>query len=446
MKNSFRPTLYGALALLIFSVTACNKKPEQIGLGLIPDVNQVNVFYTDTIQVTAYSILEDSIRTDEPSNILLGSIKDPVFGTSVAGFFTQFALSTNGHDFGANPLLDSLVLQLAYSGYYGDTSAAQTIRAYEIEEQLFADSNYYSKRQIPYDQTDHAGYQLNMRPKSSFIFLEDTLNPMFRIRLSDISTSIGDKLLGASVENLESTEKFQEFFKGLFITADPVSSGGAMAYLNLPSNLSRMTIYYRNDEQDSLRYEFFMTSTTARFNRFEHNDYLDASPEFRQQVIEGDTSLGNQKIYIQAMGGVKTFIRFPHLAKFANTLGKKVIINEAKLIFTGIDTLTDYTSPAQLALVSGTDEKGKYTIVPDQFEGDSYFGGTYKKSVNAYEFRITKLVQQMILDGNDKIDYGLYAFVSGASGMADRKVFHGVLPGSDTLNAFQLKVIYTRVE
>lgn len=446
MKNLFRPGFYCALSVLIFSVTACNKKPEQIGLALIPDVDQVNVFYTDTIRVTAYSLLEDSIRTDEPSNILLGSIKDPVFGTTVAGFYTQFALSTNGHDFGANPQLDSLVLQLAYSGYYGDTMTLQTIRAFEINEQLFADSNYYSKRQIPYDQTDHSAYSLNMRPKSPFIFLEDTLSPMFRMRLSDLSTSIGDKLLGASEENLESTEKFQEFFKGLFITADPVSSGGAMAYLNLPSNLSRMTIYYRNDEQDSLRYEFFMTSSTARFNRFEHNDYLDASDEFRQQVIEGDTSLGHQNIYIQAMGGVKTFIRFPHLANFANTLGKKVIINEAKLIFTGIDTITEFPSPAQLALVLGTDEKGKYTIVPDQFEGDNYFGGLYKKSVNAYEFRITKLVQQMILDGNDKADYGLYAFVSGASGLASRKVFHGTSPGSDTLTAFQLKVIYTRVD
>jgi hypothetical protein len=433
---------FAALLVLI----SCNKKPEQIGLGIIPDVDQANLFFTDTISITAYSLREDSIRTDESSNNLLGSINDPVFGTSVAGFYAQFALSTNGHNFGLNPQLDSLVLQLAYSGYYGDTTTPQRIRVYDINEQLFYDSSYYSRRLTPYDPTDYADFELAMKPVSPFIFGEDTLVPSFRIRLSDLSPGLGEKILQASEENLESTANFQEYFKGIFVTADPVASGGAIAYLNLPSNLSRMTIYYHNDEQDSLRYELFLTGSTARYNYFSHQDYMNASPEFRQQVVEGDTSLGKTNFYVQAMDGVKTFVRFPNLGTFAATMGKKVVVNEAKLIFQGSASNDGFNPPSQLALVAGSENLGKYRVLADQLEGDNYFGGSYKKSVNAYEFRLTRLIQDMILDGGTQPDYGLYVFVSGASGIADRMVFSGTQAEADTLKPFRLQLIYSLVE
>lgn len=447
MKHTFRLQLLLVLPLLtVIILTACNKKPEQIGLGIIPDIDRANLFFTDTISISAYSLREDSIRTDEPSNNLLGSIYDPVFGTTTAGFYAQFALSTNGHDFGSNPQLDSLVLQLAYSGYYGDTTTDQRIRVYEISEQLFYDSSYYSRRLTPYDPTDYADYNLKVRPVSPFITGSDTIAPAFRVRLSDLSPNLGNKILQASEENLESTAKFQEYFKGLFVTADHVNAGGAIAYLNLPSNLSRMTIYYRNDDQDSLRYELFLTGSTARYNYFDHQDYQNASTEFRQQVLEADTSLGKTKLYVQSMDGVKTFIRFPNLGAFAATLGKKVVVNEAKLIFQGAESITSFEAPPQLALVSGTENQGKYRVLADQLEGDNYFGGTYKKSVNAYEFRLTRYVQDAILDGQAQPNYGLYVFVSGASAIADRMVLNGIQPESDTLKPFRLQLIYSLID
>jgi hypothetical protein len=338
------------------------------------------------------------------------------------------------------------VLQLAYSGYYGDTATQQRIRVYEINEQLYYDSSYYSRRLTPYDPTDYADYELAVRPVSPFIFGTDTLSPAFRIRLSDLFPTLGNKILQASEENLESTAKFQEYFKGIYVAADPVASGGAIAYLNLPSNLSRMTIYYRNDDQDSLRYELFLTGSTARYNYFSHQDYQNAATDFRQQVVEGDTSLGKKLIYVQAMDGVKTFIRFPNLGAFASSLGKKVVVNEAKLIFQGTASNNDFKPPSQLALVAGSENKGKYRVLADQLEGDNYFGGSYKKSVNAYEFRLTRLIQNMILDGTTQPDYGLYVFVSGASSMADRMVLSGTEPQADTLKPFRLHLIYSLVD
>ncbi len=431
--------------IIIFSFVSCKKKPEQIGADLQPDQDRIQLHFTDTISITAYSVREDSVRTDEPAQMLLGSMKDPVFGTTVAGFYTQLRLSTNAPDFGPNPVLDSLVLQLVYSGYYGDTTSTQTIRIYELNDQLFLDSTYYSTSQLAHESVEIAHYQFQPRPRTLFPFLGDTLPPLIRISLSDISTELGNRILNTPEESLETGDAFAEYFKGIFVTADPVSSDGVISYFNLPSNLSRATLYYQNDNNDSLRYELFISANTPRFNRFDHFDYTDADAGFRQQVIEGDTTLGKNRLYLQSMGGVKTFLRFPHLNKFAEQLGSNIAVNEAKLIFTGFEPDPEIPAPAQLVLVERTDNEGNYRIMSDQLEGDAYFGGNYKASTNEYQFRISRYAQRLIK--GDSNDMGLYAFIVGASAKADRWVYQGTGPSeADTIPAFRLHLIYSTVD
>lgn len=431
--------------VLIFA--ACSKKPEQIGADLQPDQDRVQVFRTDTLAITAYSVVEDSIRTDEPANALLGSIADPVFGTMVSGFYTQFRLSTNAPDFGENPILDSLVLQLAYAGYYGDTTTVQTMRVFEIGQSLYLDSSYYSTRHIPYGTNDFANRDFSPNPKKGFPWQGDTLQPMIRVRLSDQSPELGNKILNAPAAELENNEKFVEYIKGLFITVDPVTSGGAISYFDLPSNLSRLTLYYKNNSRDSLRYELLITAQTPRYNRFDHFGYANAASDFKNQVIEGDTTLGNTQLYLQTMGGVKTFIRFPDLRNFSNNLGKKVIINEAKLIFSGYEAEPDLAPPAQMALVLRTEDPTRNVIMPDQLEGEAYFGGNYKKSVNEVHFRITRYVQNLVQMEDDDTDYGLFAIITGASSRASRWVVNGANPSDpETKKPLRLQIIYSTID
>jgi len=427
--------------LMTFS---CTKKPERIGDNLQPDQNNIELFYTDTVSIVAYSVPEDSIRTDSPSNILFGSMKDPVFGTTMAGFFTQFRLSTNGHSFGANPQLDSLVLQLAYSGHYGDTTTAQTMQVFELEQNISVDSAYYSSRMLSVGETDYASFEFNPLPTSPYPFDGDTLTPMIRVPLTPNSTALGEKILNASETDLESTESFKEYFNGLYITPEPVANGGAISYFDLPSNFSLLTIYYSNDSTDSLRYSFYITSSEAHFNRYDHNEFQDASPDFINQVVQGDTLAGQQLLYAQAMSGVKTKIIFPNITKIKHPSGNKIIINEAKLIMHASDLAEGYGAPSQMALVIN-DANEAYQVLPDQLEGDSYFGGTYKSSIKGYEYRITRYFQDMVLAGESKENYGLYFLVFGASSKADRWVFNGTTPATDTLKPMKLQLIYSVV-
>lgn len=449
MPNKFffrKPAfIAGPFLLCLLTLFSCTKRPGEIGADLIPDDALISPMFTDTISVVGYSIREDSLRTDKPETALMGSIYDPVFGTSTASFFTQISLSTASHNFGSNPQLDSLVLQLAYAGYYGDTTTTQTIRVYEVMERLYYDSAYYSNQLKEFNNFDFANFNFTPRPKSRVVWQGDTLAPIVRIRLSDVSPALGNKLLTAGENNLSSVSRFQNFFRGLYVTAEPRTSGGAILGFDLPSNLSRLTVYYRNDEQDSLRYEFLITSDEARYNHFNHNNYANASPEFRQQVIEGDTTLGSQTLYLQGMGGVKTRLRFPTLANLKTRPDQKIIINEARLMIYGktLDTTLFY-APSNFALVKANGD-GTYSILKDQLEGNNYFGGSFVNKANRVQFRLTRYVQDMILRGAGREDHGLYLFSIGASSRPHRWVINGTNPGNDTLQPLKLLLHYSVV-
>lgn len=446
-KSLFVTARYFAAAffLSLFFMVSCTKRPGEIGADLLPDDGLISPMFTDTVTVVAYSIREDSLRTDKPETALMGSIFDPVFGTATAGFFTQISLSTASHNFGNNPQLDSLVLQLAYAGFYGDTTTVQTVRVYEVMEMLYYDSAYYSNQLKDFNSFDFANFNFSPRPKSRVVIGGDTLAPIVRIRLSNVSPALGNKLLNAGENNLSSVSRFQNFFRGLYVTAEPRTSGGAILGFDLPSNLSRLTIYYHNDEQDSLRYEFLITSDEARYNHFNHNNYINASPEFRQQVIEGDTTMGNQQLYLQGMGGVKTKLRFPTLAKLKTSPDKKIVINDARLILHGrtLDTTLFY-APSNFALVKANGD-GTYSILKDQLEGNTYFGGSINRKDNRVQFRLTRYVQEMVLKGAGREDHGLYLFSIGASSRPHRWVINGTNPGTDTLQPLKLLLHYSLV-
>jgi hypothetical protein len=257
---------------------------------------------------------------------------------------------------------------------------------------------------------------------------------------------LGNKILQLPDSELDSNTNFKEAFKGLFITAQTTATGGAISYFNLPTTSTRLSIYYSNDTDDSLRYDFYITSTEARFNRYQHFGYQDASQAFKSQVLDRDTLLGQQNLYVQAMGGIKTKLRFPNLVAMKKATGENLIINEAKLIFSSSNNDDEsFSPPSQVALLKD-DGAGGYEVLPDQYEGDAYFGGLYKKSVKEYQFRITRYVQDMVLNGEERDDFGLYMIVYGASAKADRWVFNGINPIADTLKPLRLELTYSVVD
>jgi len=412
-----------ALLPLTLWLISCEKDFKNVGKDIQPPSDQLNVFYSDTSSIIAYSSLVDSVRTDETSVAMLGSILDPVMGMTTAGFYTQLRLSASNHSFGDNPAMDSLMLSLDYRGIYGDSLAQITLKVYEMGDKIYYDSNYYSHQSVIINQPALAVLTFVPNLTDSLVVDGDTLGPHLRINLSDITPHLGEKLLGADTNQLANNDNFLNFFFGLYITAEVATTGGAILYIEPVSNLTKMRLYYRNDEEDSLSFDFNTSTGTAHFGHFDH-DYALASADFKAQVLEGDTSLGRLFCYNQAMAGVKTFIRFPYLRNYY--LQGNAAVNEARFFLNARTEDGSLFAPAANLVLVRSDGEDGYDFLSDQVEGTEYFGGVYDADKQGYWFRITYTVQDLMRQAYP--DYGFELFISGGSLNAERVILAGTSP------------------
>lgn len=425
------------LTLTIISIfSSCNKN-EEIGVEIQPDQAKLNVGFRNDFTVYAYSKLTDSILTDESTFNLLGSYLDPIFGKTSASIYTQVLLADNNVSFGQNPVFDSLVLCLAYNGYYGDTTTYLKVHVYELNESFYHDSLYYSNRNIGNYGIDYANKTFKPRPKDSVTVNGKTYGPHLRIRLKN---TLAQKFINASgTADLANNTNFLNFFKGLYIKADPVSAGGSVLYFSLLNQLSGLYLFYHNDSVGSLTYRFVVDGTSARFTNFNHYSYFGADADFKSQ-ISGDTLKGANTVYVQSMGGVKTKIKFPDVYSKLAVFGN-VVINKAELILkVDESTLSGFNPPDRLALAKIT-EGDKMVFLPDQALGNAYFGGYYNSTTKEYRFTISKYIQQLISTPGEA-NYGIYLMVSGAADRADRVVLDGY---AKTPGNIRLEVTYTKI-
>lgn len=429
--------------VVILIVASCSKPAGLIGVKIQPEDSKLSVAWTDTALVYGYSVPDDSVRADELSQTLLGSMNDPVFGQTIASVYTQFMIEVNGHDWGENPKLDSLTLALFYTGdSYGDTSTPQIMHVHHMQEGIVGDSVYFSNDTVAVSELDYANYQFTPGPNDSVVIDGDTVSPLVWVNLSDISPVMGEYILQADTAAMSDINTFNEYFKGLHITFSPVEQGGSLVHYDFLNNKSKMTIYYSNDSDDSLQFKFYINLATAFFSNYKHN-LNNGGPEFVEQVVNGDTALGREKFYAQGLAGVAGKIKIPNIQTWPGELGV-IAFNEVKLVLPGYEAESLYGEPQKLALAQINDD-GTFGFLPDELEGDFYFDGSYKSSTNSYTFRITRYLQSLI-DDTTKSNNGLYLIVRGSSIYPQRFIFNGDQPLSDTASRMHLEILYTDLD
>ncbi|MCX6246653.1 MAG: DUF4270 domain-containing protein [Bacteroidetes bacterium] len=445
-SNSFRIiSVLLFLVVLLFLAYSCKKDPYQIGSSLLPPSDTLNIKATDTASFVAYSVLQDSVRTDETKLSILGSLMDPVFGSTTAGFYMQYRLSAEAPDFGINPSLDSIVLMMPYGTVYGDTNALQTVKIYELSQSIYYDSSYYSNRSAETYGIPLANCTFKYTPRDSVKVAGVETAPHIRISLNKLTNYFGNKLLNAPTNVLSLNTNFLEFMKGLYIESARVPSGGAIFAFDPTSSLSKIVMYFHNATDDSLHFDFVGTALSARFNHFDHNQYLDASPGIQQQVIRHDTTLGKNNLYIQGLGGIRVRFRLPFLDSFGKA--GKIAINNAVLTIHNFETDTTLAPPVKLTLVV-VDSAGQVGFLIDENEGTYYFGGAYNTSSRSYQYRITRHIQQ-VLDGKLK-NYDMYLMANDPTTnvlVPNRVMLTGTNPQIPSLSAdrISLQIVYTKL-
>lgn len=435
------------LMVVAILISGCENDPDKIGVDLQPEADKLNIFYTDTVTVLAHTIRVDSVRTDKTSRTMLGSYYDPVFGTSTSAVAMQLRLESTAVELGPSPVLDSMVFSMDYTSVpmgsntimraYGDTTTAQTWNLYELDQPIYTDSIYYSTSQIALKSGEIATTTFVPHPTDSIF--ADGVKSQAKLRIKMDDTFV-QKFRDAAPDDISSLEKFLQFFKGFYIQPQAVTQGGAILFFNVGATTSRMTLYYRNADEDSLRYHFPITSVSARFMNFTH-DYQFAAAELQGQ-LNGDTALGQQQLFVQAMGGTAVIFEFPYIRNL--TRDGNLALNEAKLTFTNPVAVSPFMEPAEYLLYNVTKD-GTYRLLEDQTEGAEYYGGSYNRSTDQFSFRITQQLQKILTQ--DTLATRFYLGASSGSILPNRVVLNGFEPSPNAENPQRLKLelIFTRL-
>ena len=402
--NIYKNTAFYVLLAVLF---ACND-PDIIGLDL-PGSARFTITNDSIDNFTIKTVSEDSLRSDESQNLLLGQINDPIFGENKGSFCTQMLLPNNNIDAIDGIEVDSVFLTYSISDHYGDLNESEDleINVYRLSEDIYKDSNYYSDTSFNYDPNNLVtNYFINEGDSSTSSFINIQLDNSFgEIIMNETGGS-----------NMIDNVAFLEFFKGFHVEA---TASNTILYLNPIADKSRFSIYYHEIGGDTaLSFDFELGGDATRINMFNKKDINDISPDVNE-------------IFIQSMAGYKAEFDFTNLEEIqTKCLGKS--INRVTIDFEAFEN-NDYPLHEKLYLLRENNE-GKIVFLTDfTIEGEGHFGGEFDN--NTYSFNITRYFVQLLT--NDQYTNKLYLVPVLGSANANRTIL-------DKSKIF-INIIYTEI-
>lgn len=440
------------LAVTIAGFTSCKKTPKTIGDNLQPPSSYIKVFTSDDCNIVAKTQRVDSLLTYTSPSLLIGFMYDDIFGISKMQTYFQMSPTVLGQVWGENAVVDSLVLQLCYNGYYGDTTTVQRFIVRELDESFNDSTDYYSNSSLAVKDNCLADYTFQPHPKTYSNIDDDSLSKaVLRIPLD---ASLGQSFI-ENEDKFETVEGFLEFFKGFNVSCEqpiPIGQGtrGGVYFFEINSSYTYLRLYYHNDT-DTLKYDLNITTENYHFGNYYHEYDATAMPGNPGSIFDDTT--GNY-LYVQGTAGAMTWIKFPNIASWAKSLNTNVLVNEAKLILKGapmtIYGLTNDTAklvpPTQLIVAEKTGE-GESSILDDQLVSAEYYGGKYDKTSGTVYFRLNQYVQDLIQKGPDAENLGLYLYVNAGSYTPNRWVFDGPnYQDPDSVKQIRLELIYSTID
>ena len=361
----------------------------------------------------------------------LGYINDPEFGATRANMYFNISHPMIGnYPYDSLHTVDSIILSLGYTGFYGDSSSTQTVEVQELDLLSgFNDTTFFRFKRTPDFTT--TGTVLGSR---SFAVkdLNDSLKithprdsakvaNVLRIRLNN---SFANTLLAkpnatqADSNVYKSDSAFKVRFRGFAIIAN--QTGNALSYFNTTTTQTKLIVYYRgtvNGKDSALSTEYYhipaipplVLRNPANFRNGQAN-LITRTPGSAYASYLNLGMPSDDKIYLQSgPEGSFAHIKIPGLDTFQNS-----VIHRAELIATKIPSLSEniFYQPNQL-LLDKISENADTAIV---FQNDllaggeiafENFGGNFKNG--AYRFNVTRHVQGIVTRKERNYALRLYA-------------------------------------
>lgn len=409
-------------AVLIVSSIACTDK-EEIQKPI--DIGALNFNAVDSLVIQSKTIADESINGKNLSTVLLGETNDPRVGNNKAAFYTQLSISKNAFDIGNNAVLDSVVLILKQKAAYGKLNTAFHLSVYEMTSTLSSSESYDNNTVLNVNANKLGDFpQTNFKANTTSI----------RLKLDD---SFGNDLLnqfGTSV--MESTTNFQNYLKGIYVTATS-PNGSGMVSLNLKDDVSRLELFYHNDTHSDTSFVYTINNKDVSINQYTRNINGTA---LNQAIANGENAT---EAYVVPQSTAKTILTFPDVSFLNNS-----IINKAEITFYqadyGSSNALNFPEQEQLFLFVNLHDTS-VSFLPDfDLNNPNDFGGKKDlveingQNTNSYTLNITQYIQSLV---NNTAKNNQLVVAGTSNNEANRIKIAG---GNHPTLPIKLKILYTR--
>ena len=435
------------IKLFLFSLflgsiaVGCNSDADDLGLQFFE--NNEAQGEQAAYDLVAYNVSNnDVVRSDSYSlkKATLGAFNEIQFGIQKSAYVTQVRLSKYAPDFGTNPVVDSVVLEIkpeydattkttsttnitykgqaakqtltAYSAVkYGNPASAMTINVNEITTDLGS-----AGTEILSNKTVTAGTLLGTKSFTgnsiavSINKVSDktallTKDAGLRIPLnaSYFQTKIADK---GGASELSNESNFVNYFKGLKISVQ--ENDGYL--INFAPDQLTMTMYYTYGDASDRKegtYSFNLASPNVHFSQISYN----RTTVFNNVMAGIDRTNGDPLLYMQGMGGPGAGIKIPENAIEAlKTLrrDRRAAIVSAKIrLYTDTSVWNNsYTKPDNFLVK----KEGETDFIADikamLYNNNFKLVTAYATNANPsyYDVNITKTVKDIVEQGQEAKD------------------------------------------
>jgi hypothetical protein len=354
--NSFTRVIAALMLIVAASFISCDNELNTLGNGII-GVDPNNTILQQEFEVTTFSSPVNAVQTDNFNSYLLGGYTDPVYGTSQYNIVAQLTPSFLNPDFDQDsdpttvPVLKSVTLEIPYFSTPTDFDGeATTYRLDSIYGSGALDLKIYRNKFLlndfdPVDPGQPATYYSDFEnavasastgadaeliysndsftPVSDEIVIRDETGEVTERKSPRLSLSFNtpdelaywtDILLNSDPENYRSAANFKDFYRGLYITAEPssITNPGTLIHLNLNDAAIIFSVEtpiegFEEPITSAYRFDFADSNTNSgiAINFIENDVPVSISNDIAASFNE---DLGAENIYLKGGPGAMAFI------------------------------------------------------------------------------------------------------------------------------------------
>ncbi len=365
------------------------------------------IMMLDTFSVELSTVILDSVETTNTGVALVGSFFDEDFGQMDAD--AVFRVTTPGRiSLDEDDIYDSIEFCIKYNDYYlGDTTLTHSFTVEEIESDL---EQMRTDRKV--DGSNYNSFYNTTTVTSKRVLGEYTAIPKvtdadtIKIPLDDELGRELFELFREDDDNITSTSKFYDYFKGLVLRTNKDINQSVIGY-NVSDSCCMKILYHRTmDERVDKEIVFKVeSSSNYQFNSIaidRTGSKLPQIPNQDEKIISSDT---DDKCFLQGGTGMYVKIDFPGL-KRVETLPALNQIIKAEVVFVPLDKIEDKYNdlPSYLTVYESNTQNEIKSVILSSSGTDYSYMYLYDNSINEsdeeyYKVDITSQFVDEFLDG-----------------------------------------------